>query len=290
MKKALVFLAAGLIAVLLLAGYSAPQMRMSVLDIGKADAVLITLEGHAVLIDTGTAKTAETVLQALEAQNITALDALIITHFDQDHIGGAAAVLQEVSVRVVYQPDYKKSTTACKVYQQALEDYGGTLITVRAQTEAEVGDMRFVIQAPQGSMKQRSSNDHSLVTALYYGKTSFLLPGDAAQLRIQELLEADVGCFDVLKVPHHGILEENSLEFIQMVSPKYAVVTTPNQAYADEAIIAQLNAVGADVRSTCGGTVHYFSNGTVVCAAGGCRQEARKNNCKKTVNCTLCPW
>lgn len=275
MKKIFIVVAVCLIAVGLL-GHSAPQMRLSVLDIGKADAILITLKGHAVLVDTGTEESAQTVLHALAAQKVTQLDALIISHFDQDHIGGAAAVLAEIPVRAVYQPDYEKDTAACADYRRALEAYDGALITVRERKNVDVGKMRFVILPPERSVQARSSNDQSLVTALYYGRTSFLLPGDAARQRLQELIDGDIGTFDVLKVPHHGILEENSLAFVQMVSPKYAVVTAPDKAYADEAIIAQLCAVGADVRATCGGMVNCFSDGRAVRVLGGCRQEATK--------------
>lgn len=275
MKKVFIVVAVCLFAVGLL-GHSAPQMRLSVLDIGKADAILITLKGHAVLVDTGTEESAQTVLHALAAQKVTQLDALIISHFDQDHIGGAAAVLEEIPVRAVYQPDYEKDTAACADYRRALEACDGALITVREGKSVDVGKMRFVILPPERTAQARSSNDQSLVTALYYGRTSFLLPGDAARQRLQELIDGNIGPFDVLKVPHHGILEENSLAFVQMVSPKYAVVTAPDKAYADEAIIAQLCAVGADVRATCGGMVNCFSDGRAVCVLGGCRQEATK--------------
>ena len=268
MKKVLA-LAALCVALTALAGFFAPRVQVTALDVGKADAILVTAPGCAVLIDTGSAETAPRVLQALQARGIRHLDALIVSHFDQDHIGGAAAVLAAVQVDAVYQPDYTRKTGAFASYCRALSAGGSAVVTVRAEETAQIGPLRFVLLPPPGGSATRSSNDHSLVTALYCGDVSFLLPGDASSQRLQELLDAQIGAFDVLKIPHHGIAEENTAEFLRMVAPDFAVVTTATADYADGDLVAQLRAMGTDVRSTCGRAVHYYCNGRAVYASGG---------------------
>ena len=68
----------------------------------------------------------------------------------------------------------------------------------------------------------------------------------------------------MLKVPHHGIGEKSSGAFIAMVSPAYAVLTVPDETYADPKVVEALYAVGARVQCTCTGTVLYRSDGRTI--------------------------
>ena len=155
------------------------ELCVRVLDIGKADAILITNGEHAVLMDTGTAEAEETVLAALDRCGITKLDALIITHFDQDHIGSAPAVLQHVDVERIYQPEYEKESKPFDCYQTALEAYSGELCSVTRKESVLIGAMTFALRPPKETGGVRSSNDSSLVTdSVSPGKSMGLMPRD----------------------------------------------------------------------------------------------------------------
>ena len=65
-------------------------LEVTVLDAGKADAILLTTPDSAVLIDCGEKGFGDEILGELAARGIGRLDVLIVTHFDQDHVGGAA--------------------------------------------------------------------------------------------------------------------------------------------------------------------------------------------------------
>ena len=67
--------------------------QITVLDVGKGDCILVQTGENIVMIDTGYKETAEDVLKYLSDHNITGLDALIISHFHKDHVGGGAAIL-----------------------------------------------------------------------------------------------------------------------------------------------------------------------------------------------------
>ena len=68
-------------------------------DMGKADAALITAEdGSRILIDAGTNKGGKKLAERFAEEGIERLDAMIITHFDKDHVGGADKILESVSV------------------------------------------------------------------------------------------------------------------------------------------------------------------------------------------------
>ena len=89
------------------------------IDVGKGDCILIQTGDRndpvTVMIDTGYKETADDVLNYLRKQDINKLDALIITHYHKDHVGGAAAILKGVPVGKVYMPDYEGTK---KVYEE----------------------------------------------------------------------------------------------------------------------------------------------------------------------------
>ena len=258
----------GLLMVCVLLSFSAcgekQQMRVSILDIGKADAILITSGEYAVLMDAGTNEMADKVLLALEKNGIERLDALILTHFDEDHIGAADEVMEKLDVDLICQPDYEKQSEEMTAYQNALENYSGEVITVTSAQRLSLDGLEFVISPAPDDGKVRSSNDHSLVTELRYGETSFLLPGDAEKLRLHDLIDNQIGHFDVLKMPHHGIPTTATEEFLSTVKPDYVVVTVPYADYADAEIIAQLKALGTQIHYTNDGMVTYISDGEMI--------------------------
>ena len=74
-------------------------LTVSLLRAGKADAIILLSDSQAVLIDTGEKDDGQKIIEVLEENGIKEIEAMIITHYDQDHVGGAAAVLDEISVK-----------------------------------------------------------------------------------------------------------------------------------------------------------------------------------------------
>ena len=72
---------------------------------------------------------------------------------------------------------------------------------------------------------KKQSNNSSLVVSLTCGESKLLFCGDALELRLNELINAQISQYDVVKLPHHGTYIENYPEFLDMVSPTYCVVT-----------------------------------------------------------------
>ena len=73
-------------------------LTADILKIGKADCTLFQEGETSYMIDTGEAENAPRILEALKEKNVDHLDALIISHFDKDHVGGAAQILEAVTV------------------------------------------------------------------------------------------------------------------------------------------------------------------------------------------------
>ena len=111
-------------------------------DAGKADAILLTTENTAVLIDCGEKGFGGTITDELAARGIDRLDLLIVTHFDRDHVGGAAKVIGSVEVGTVLQSNSPKDSSEYRKYIRALKKAGIEPLTVRETLSFEFDGVR----------------------------------------------------------------------------------------------------------------------------------------------------
>ena len=262
-----------LLAALLLFPCAAPAqtaLRVEFFDIGKADAILITTPGdRRVLIDAGTDEDGKRLTKRFEAAGIDALDAMIITHFDKDHVGGADRILKALAVSTVVVPQYPKDGKQYEQFLEALDDSASTRVVQLAAQEAldlplasNAEDIALVVTAAHETYYgPDEENDFSLAIRLRYGQTRFLFPGDAEDTRQRELLsEGDVRC-DVLKVPHHGRLHDASEPFLYEASPSIAFVSDSAAEPANHALLSLLARLGADVHRAREGDLTVLSDG-----------------------------
>ena len=203
--------------------------------VGKADSILIRTNNYNVLIDTGESSTVGVILDYLKENKINKIDYLIITHFDKDHVGGAASIINELEVSNVYQSNYPKDSSAYNNYVKALFSKGITAITLRRDTSFELDDVKFKINAPkEEEYIKNPSNNSSLIVSVFNQNNSFLFMGDAENARINEYLDIDKKTYDVLKVPYHGHYQKNLRYLISSVKPKYSIITSSDNEKEDE--------------------------------------------------------
>lgn len=246
------------------------QMKADFLDIGKADCIVIRSDSQVTVVDTGYQETAETVLSYLDSVGVKRIDHLIITHFDKDHVGGAAAILEKYEIGTIYQPDYsakKEDSKPYLRYEEALQKKDLHPVTVKNDLTVIMEDVLFTIFPPEKlEYSKDKDNNRSLVTTVQHGDVRMLFAGDAERARIDEILTQipDLKS-DLLKVPHHGHREKNSSELFQAVDPKYAVICADREDPSDgpdDDIIESLEEGGARVFLTGDGVVQAVSDGT----------------------------
>ena len=238
-------------------------VRVTFFDVGKGDAILVETASHAVLIDSGYDDTKEITLDYMEKQEISSLDYLVITHFDKDHVGGADWILRRVETRSVLQPDYESDSAQYREYVEAAREREVPVISVTNTMELSLDGVDFLVYPPQKKSYEEEDNDFSLVIRMACGKKSFLFAADCERERLWELLEQEEFplSHDVLKVPHHGRKEKNSLEFLEAVRPDVAVITSSKEKPADDEICRMLERLGTEV--------YFTENGTVTCLCDG---------------------
>ena len=238
------------------------QLTVHFFDVGKADAILLRGENSAVLIDAGTNKAGKDVLARLQDLGVTSLDALIITHFDKDHVGGADAILKALPVARVLEPAYAKDSKQYRQYGEALAAAGITAETLAANTAFELDGLRFEIDvANADDYGADEENDFSLVARVTCGARAFLFTGDAENPRLAELLDEGGLAADVLKVPHHGGWEKLSLPFFQAVGARWGVITSSDEEPEDELTLEALRQAGTEPLLTREGTVIISTDG-----------------------------
>ncbi len=210
------------------------NLTMYFFKVGKADSILISIEDKNVLIDTGESSTVNNILSYLKENKIEKIDYLIITHFDKDHVGGAASIINNLEVVNVYQSNYPKDSNEYNNYVNSLTNKSIEAVTLREDISFEIYGVRFNINAPKEvEYAKNPSNNSSLIVSVFNGDNSFLFMGDAENARIKEYLSIDNKSYDVLKVPYHGHYQKRLRELIGSVKPKYAVITSSDSEKED---------------------------------------------------------
>ncbi|QNB44999.1 hypothetical protein BR63_00860 [Thermanaerosceptrum fracticalcis] len=108
---------------------------------------------------------------------------------------------------------------------KAISNKGLKITSPVPGTKYSLGEAEFTILAPNGS-GYKDVNDYSVVVKLQFGKTSFLLTGDAGVQPEGEMLSKGFNLkVDLLKVGHHGSRYSTSTDFLKAVSPQFAVIS-----------------------------------------------------------------
>lgn len=206
------------------------QVKVTVLDVGQGDALLIQTPEENIMIDTGDVDEREKLLAELKKTGIQTIDKLIITHPHADHLGGAEVVLRNYAVKAVY--DNGQPTTT-KLYRKYLETIKQKQITYHALYAGEIldfgGGVTFKVFSPTQEMikSQSDLNANSIVGKLSYGDFSMLFTGDSEAETEKQILAkygSELKC-NVLKSPHHGSKTSSSLKYLQQIAPENIVIS-----------------------------------------------------------------
>lgn len=244
----------------------AEAFRAAFIDVGKGDCILLEKDGASILIDAGYEDTADEVLSYLEAQGVGSPDILIITHYDKDHVGGAAQLAAALKPARILLPDYEGSSKFYKRLMETIEENALSAETVSENVSFTLSDVDYTVFASDvvyemgEDGEEGNDNDVSLVISAVYGEDSYLFVGDIEKKGIKAYLSAGHGEYDVLKIPHHGKYEGNSDEFLESVEPLIAVITDSVDDPAEDKLLNLLE--GIDVyRSSESGTIVITSEG-----------------------------
>jgi len=232
------------------------------MNAGKADAMILCTQNSTVIIDTGEDDEGNEIVSYLKQQNIDTIDYLIITHFDQDHVGGADTILKKKNVKNVIQSDCPKDSADYNEYIEILKKKNIIPVTLRDTMTFTLDSVEYTIYPPQETTYvEKDSNNSSLVTSVVHGENSFLFTGDAENARIQELISQGNLAHTFLKVPYHGSYQTTLPDLFSQVNAKYAVITSSDKLTEDQSTVNLLESMGTKVYLTRKGAVTVTSDG-----------------------------
>jgi competence protein ComEC len=194
------------------------NINLTLLDVGQALSLVVQTQNHWLVYDTGAKYSEESdigksvLLPFLRQQGAEKVDKLIISHGDNDHIGGAVSVLRGIPVEQLL-------TSA----PERLKDYAP--VKCRAGQSWLWDDVRFTLLSPQQQFV--SENDNSCVLKIEAEQGTVLLTSDieaSAEAWLVETYGTDLKA-KVLIAPHHGSKTSSTFDFIKAVQPDYALIS-----------------------------------------------------------------
>lgn len=252
-----------------LSEYPQDELVIVNLAVGKADAAFISYGGSLGMIDTGTAESYSRIKKFMDENKQSSLDYLIITHYDKDHVGGAVSLLQEYDVEKIYLPDYVSEKSGYGDIMEEVKDRDN-VIFVSSEELISVGEMTLQIIPPTDPAElstdaDNMDNDLSLLCMVNFRNKKFLFTGDIEKARIKQLKKDNNDLkADWIKIPHHGGYEDNSKKLLNLVSPKYSVISTGSERPADTELVTLLAEMGIKNFSTTKGDVVTISDGETI--------------------------
>ena len=256
MRKMFICFAAVLMVFLPGCSSAAPEipvysLEITIFGVGKADAILVQADGFTMMIDCAEEKDSDRLLDELDNRGITHLDLLEITHFDKDHVGGAATVVNALDVGKIIFPDYVGTRKEFRAFTAAAEQNGGASAVKENESFLLGGAAVTVFPAsdPDALIDEDKEYDNelSLVTRIEYADRVFLFCGDIEKGRIKQMIAGgtDWSC-DWIKLPHHGKYDKQLSKLLESCMPGYSVMTVSDEEPADERTFDLLGKLGIE--------------------------------------------
>ncbi len=236
-KKIIVFTIIFSIISLLFLKPKCSNLKIHFIDVGQGDSCfIITPQNKTILIDGGgsTSKNYDigekVLLPYILDRGYTKIDLVIISHFDQDHIGGLYYILNEIKVKEVCIAKQYENT---ENYEKFLKIAKAKNIKINVLKMGNIikikKNVKFKILFPEEKLiAENSENNNALVMQLIYKDFKMLFTGDIekiAENKIVKLYEnTNILQSDILKVAHHGSKTSTTEEILSLVKPKIALI------------------------------------------------------------------
>lgn len=205
----------------LLASWIEPMLwdtRMTVLDVGQGQSIVLQSEGRTFLIDCGGDRddeTADLISEYLLSQGIIQLDGMILTHCDRDHAGALENLLTRIDIPMLLLPAVENAIQP--------DFFNGHVLYVDEDLEIQFGKSRLVIYGP---IYQGDSNENSLCVLFDTENCDILITGDRSKFGEQMLLRSNVlPDVDVLIAGHHGASDSTSYGLLNTVKPETVMIS-----------------------------------------------------------------
>jgi competence protein ComEC len=256
---------------------AAKRLQVTVINVGHGEASWVrTPGGKFILIGSGPPEAGDAVVASLQRAGATKIDLLILPYPYAESIGGVSTVVSAFKISQVIEPGGPRINQIHEDVRNLLSERQIPIKVGRAGDNLNLDGASLKILAPTEPFIAATPEaaNNSLVFRLSWGKTGFLFAGgierageDALIARSAETLKSDW-----LRSARFGTREASSPEFLQLVSPDFAVISVGAKNsgdYPHQETLDHLAATGARVFRTDqikSPEITFFSDGTQVSA------------------------
>lgn len=213
-----------LLIIIYISPYLNSNFEVVMFEVGEADCHLIKYpyNKNTILIDTGKNeyKIKNEVIPYLKSIGIKKIDYLIITHGDEDHIGGSITLINNFQVKNVVL----NKGTFTDLEKELIKNLNKKKIPYQINI-SKINLSNHTIYLLNNT-KYNNENDNSIITYFTYQKYKFLYMGDASITTEDNLLENyNLNNISILKVGHHGSNTSSSKDFISQINPSISLIS-----------------------------------------------------------------
>ena len=250
-----------LLLLLLMAHPWQQREKITFLDVGQGDASMLQSGGQTLLLDGGSTSQKNVgtyvILPYIKQQGISCLEAIVLTHTDQDHINGVTEVLEEgkkgwLTVKNLMYPYWMEGTEQGKQLKKLAEEAGASCRKIRAGDRLTIGKAEAVVLYPKEQEKIAEPNAGSLVLFWKWEGVRAMFTGDLPEEKERELLQNLPAC-EILQVGHHGSATSTCREFLEQVQPSLAVISCAMKnryGHPSPDTVERLKKTGCEIRYT----------------------------------------
>lgn len=241
------------------------NLKITYLDVGQADSILIEENNEYMLIDAGNNEDGPYLVNYFKSLGIEKFEYVIGTHAHEDHIGGMDDIIKNFSIGTFYMPEVLTTTKTFEDILDALEEKQVAFNSPEIDKSFTFADT--TIETLYIDNNSKDLNDSSIVLRLKHGTNTFLFTGDASTKVEKKLLDKNIQS-DVLKLGHHGSRYSTSKAFLDKVNPTYAIISVgENNTYKhpQDEIIKRLENKNIKIyRTDESGSIVAESNGSII--------------------------
>ena len=265
------------------------KLRITLLDVGQGDAILLEDGQRKVMVDVGDNKKDKlgyggsvalkmALAKAGVQEGVDKINTVIISHHHGDHLGNIKWLAGKYKVSNIYDnamPNPNNAISSRLNTELRAGHYHNRVLKAGDRVELGKG-YYFEVLAPGDFLSKQDKerfNNTSIVMKLHYGNFTMLFTGDA-EAPVEDYLQQKYGGAlkaDVLKVGHHGSKTSSIYKFISKVQPQYALISCGNREiynHPNKNVVGSLQHLGAKVLTT-------FEHGNITITTDGKGYEVR---------------
>ena len=224
--------------------------RMTVLDVGQGQCILLQSDGKTYMVDCGgdyDTDAADLAAETLLSQGIHRVDGVILTHFDRDHAGGVEYFLSRIQTDVVYYPDHADEG-GIRAYLE--EQHPGSVFVIDEPIQLFYGSSALSVYPSQ---VPESENEGSLAVLFQRENCDILITGDRNGFGERLLMkEVELPQLEILVAGHHGSANSTCEELLSATKPAIVAISVGDNSYGhpSQEVLDRLDQFGCMIYRT----------------------------------------